>query len=200
MKHRLPILLALLLTTFAVRTIAAAPPNIVLIISDDQHWRDYSFMGHEHVRTPNIDRLAAESLTFTRGYVPSSLCCPSLASIITGLYPHQHKITSNDPPMPPGMEGSEHRQSDEYKAGREVMNRHLEAVSTLPRALAKADYASLQTGKWWQGNFRRGGFTHGMTSGERHGDAGIAIGRRTMQPIYSFIAEARRAEKPFFVW
>src|SRR5689334_25320374 len=77
-------------------------PNIVLIISDDQHWRDYSFMGHEHIRTPNIDRLASQSLVFTHGYVPSSLCCPSLASIITGLYPHQHLITSNDPPLPPG--------------------------------------------------------------------------------------------------
>src|SRR5690242_12819612 len=63
---------------------AKSPPNIVLIISDDQHWRDYSFMGHEHIRTPNIDRLANQSLVFTHGYVPSSLCCPSLASIITG--------------------------------------------------------------------------------------------------------------------
>src|SRR5690349_14006609 len=63
-----------------------APPNIVLVISDDHHWRDYSFMGHEHVRTPNLDRLATESLVFMHGYVPSSLCCPSLASIVTGLY------------------------------------------------------------------------------------------------------------------
>jgi uncharacterized sulfatase len=59
---------------------------------------------------------------------------------------------------------------------------------------------SLQTGKWWQGNFRRGGFTHGMTRGERHGDDGIEIGRKTMQPIYDFIAEARRDRRPFFVW
>jgi hypothetical protein len=58
---------------------AKSPPNVVLIISDDHHWADYSFMKHPHIRTPNIDRLAAESLTFTRGYVPSSLCSPSLA-------------------------------------------------------------------------------------------------------------------------
>ena len=82
---------------------AAEPPNVVLIISDDQAWTDYCFMGHPHVRTPHLDRLARESLTFRRGYVPSSLCCPSLASIITGLYPHQHRVTSNDPPLPPGM-------------------------------------------------------------------------------------------------
>src|SRR4051812_19141786 len=66
---------------------AQSLPNILLIISDDQAWTDYSFMGHPHIRTPNIDRLSAESLVFAHGYVPSSLCCPSLASIITGLYP-----------------------------------------------------------------------------------------------------------------
>jgi uncharacterized sulfatase len=175
-------------------------PNIVLIISDDHAWTDYSFMGHPHIRTPNIDRLAAESLTFSRGYVPSSLCCPSLASIITGLYPHQHRITSNDPPMPAGMTGREFWKSTEYRQGREVMNRQLEAVPTLPRLLAAVNYLSLQTGKWWQGNYRRGGFTHGMTEGERHGDAGTQIGRKTMQPIFNFIAEARRDERPFFVW
>src|SRR5436190_15589357 len=81
----------------------SSPPNIVLIISDDQAWTDFSFMGHPHVQTPHLDRLANESLTFTHGYVPSSLCCPSLASIITGLYPHQHKITGNDPIAPKGM-------------------------------------------------------------------------------------------------
>ena len=78
------------------------PPNVVLIIGDDMAWTDYSFMGHPHVHTPNLDRLAAEGLTFRRGYVPSSLCSPSLASILTGLYAHQHRFTSNDPPLPTG--------------------------------------------------------------------------------------------------
>ena len=80
------------------------------------------------------------------------------------------------------------------------MNRFLEAVPTLPRLLGEQGYTSLQTGKWWQGDFRRGGFTQGMTHGERHGDDGLDIGRKTMQPIYDFIAEAKRAEKPFLVW
>jgi arylsulfatase A-like enzyme len=178
----------------------ASPPNIVLIISDDQAWTDFSFMGHPHIQTPNLDRLSRESRTFARGYVPSSLCCPSLASIITGLYPHQHKITSNDPIAPKGMKPGEFRKSPAFQDGREIMNRHLEAVPTLPRLLAKAGYVSLQTGKWWQGNYNRGGFTHGMSKGERHGDVGLTIGRQTMQPIYDFIATARRDEKPFFVW
>ena len=59
----------------------AAGPNVVLIISDDQAWTDYGFLGHEQIQTPNIDRLARQSLTFTRGYVPDSLCRPSLATI-----------------------------------------------------------------------------------------------------------------------
>jgi arylsulfatase A-like enzyme len=75
-----------------------------MIISDDHAWTDYSFMGHPQIRTPNLDRLAAQSLTFRRGYVPSSLCSPSLASILTGLYPHQHRVTSNDPPLPASKE------------------------------------------------------------------------------------------------
>jgi uncharacterized sulfatase len=98
------------------------------------------------------------------------------------------------------MAGREYWRTTEYRKGREVMNRQLEAVPTLPRLLAAANYVSLQTGKWWQGNYSRGGFTHGMTGGERHGDAGTQIGRKTMQPIFDFIAAARRDKRPFFVW
>src|SRR5438105_2331870 len=155
---------------------AAERPNIVMIISDDHAWTDYSFMGHPQLNTPHLDALARQSLAFTHGYVPSSLCCPSLASIISGLYPHQHKVTSNDPIAPRGMKPGEFRQSAAFQEGREIMNRHLEAVPTLPRLLAEAGYISLQTGKWWQGDFSRGGFTEGMTKGERHGDVGLDIG------------------------
>ena len=78
---------------------ADTPPNVVLIISDDQGWKDYSFMGHPTIQTPHLDKLAAESLVYTRGYVPDSLCRPSLASILTGHYPHRHRITGNDPSL-----------------------------------------------------------------------------------------------------
>jgi uncharacterized sulfatase len=178
----------------------ARPPNVLLIISDDHAWTDYGFMGHPQIRTPRLDRLAAESLTFTRGYVPSSLCSPSLASIITGRYPHQHRITSNDPPMPPGVRRADPEGAAAFREGREVMNRHMEAVPTLPRLLAQRGYLSLQTGKWWQGDYRRGGFTHGMTRGERHGDDGLKIGRESMEPVHDFVAEARKQDRPFFIW
>ena len=179
---------------------ADAPPNVVMIISDDQAWTDYGFMGHPSIQTPNLDKLARESLTFRRGYVPSSLCCPSLASIITGRFPHQHKVTSNDPPIPHGMQKADFNKSSAFLEGREVMNRYMEAVPTLPRLLSNQGYLCLQTGKWWQGHFSRGGFTHGMTKGGRHGDDGLEIGRKTMQPIHDIMATAKAESKPFFVW
>ena len=188
------------------------PPNIVMIISDDHGWTDYGFMGHPTVKTPRLDKLATESLVFRRGYVPSPLCCPSLASMITGLYPHQHKVTCNDPPgsdaprgkgpkagTPEAKKAAEERKKA-FAEGREVMSRHIESVDTLPRLLGKLGYASLQTGKWWQGHFSRGGFTHGMTQGQRHGDQGLDIGRKTMKPILDFIDQAQKDDKPFFVW
>jgi arylsulfatase A-like enzyme len=182
----------------AVALLGAAPPNVVLIISDDHHWGDYGFMGHPEVKTPHLDKMASESLLFTRGYVPSSLCCPSLASIISGLYPHQNFITSNDPPA---VNGQKLKQNDPaFKAGRERFNQHMDKLATLPRILGKNGYVSFQTGKWWQGDFTRGGFTHGMTKGTRHGDEGLKIGRETMQPMYDFMKQAVSDQKPFMLW
>ena len=175
----------------------AAPPNIVVIVSDDQGSDDYGFRGHPHIRTPHLDRLAAESLTFDRGWVPTSVCCPSLATIITGLYPHQTKVTSNDPPPEPGAtstaRGSSQGMTDRWNA-------LLDDLPTLPRLLANAGYLSFQTGKWWHGDYTRGGFTHGMTKGTRHGDAGLDIGRKGLKPIEEFVGMARREQKPFFAW
>src|SRR5882724_13584362 len=96
-------LASLTLTLALTLPLHAAPPNEVMIVGDDQGWTDYGFMGHEHIKTPHLDKLASEGLVFKRGYVPSSLCRASLATMITGLYPHQHKMTSNDPPIPKGL-------------------------------------------------------------------------------------------------
>ena len=178
----------------------SAPKNVVLIISDDQHWRDYGFMGHEHLRTPHLDRLARESLVYRCGHVPSSLCCPSLASIITGRLPHEHRIVGNDPPADPRIPRTGPEGRVAFTAGREAMNRHLEEWPLLPRLLADRGYESLQTGKWWQGDFARGGFTQGMSKGQRHGDEGLTIGRQSLEPVYDFIGRCRNDDRPFFVW
>lgn len=163
-------------------------PNIVMIISDDQAWTDYGFMGHPEIKTPHLDRLASEGALFTRGYVPGSLCRCSLASMITGLYPHQNGITSNDPPK--GVD-------------RHGMLKFIREAQTLPKMLAAKGYVSLQTGKWWEGNYELGGFTHGMTHGDparggRHGDEGLKIGREGMEPVRKFLDE--NSANPFFLW
>jgi arylsulfatase A-like enzyme len=179
-------------------------PNVVLIISDDQGWADYGFMGHPRIRTPNLDRLASESVTFTRGYVAAPVCCPSLASMVTGLHPHQHRMTCNPQSVTsPSPCGSPKPGAAAQLQGRERMIAPIDAVPTLPRLLGELGYLSLQTGKWWAGHYRRGGFTHGMTHGDPRrggwfGDAGLCIGRDTMQPIYDFLEEA--GSQRFFLW
>ncbi len=183
----------------------ADPPNVVLIISDDHGWADYSFMGHPQVRTPNIDRLAAEGLTFRHGHVPSSLCRASLASIINGLHAHQHRITSNDPALPKGKTGAEANRDPGYLARRQEIAAFIGKVATLPRLLGEAGYVSHQSGKWWEGHHSRGGFTEGMTHGDperggRHGDLGLRIGRQGVKEVTDFIDAAAGKKKPFFVW
>jgi arylsulfatase A-like enzyme len=73
-------------------------------------------------------------------------------------------------------------------------------VPTVPRLLRDAGYLSLQTGKFWEGHFSNAGFTDGMTVKGRHGDDGLVIGRKTMQPVYDFIDRSVAGKKPFFVW
>ena len=109
---------------------------MVLIIADDMGYRDFGFMGHRQIQTPRLDRLARESLTFRRGYVTSSLCSPSLASILSGRYPHQHKITSNDPPLPHGVTAAAVRSSIRASwLRRREMIRNFDEMPTLPRML-----------------------------------------------------------------
>ena len=65
-------------------------PNIILFISDDHGWSDSGAYGDSYIRTPNIDRLAKESMRFTHGFAASPLCSPSRCVIETGLMPHRN--------------------------------------------------------------------------------------------------------------
>ncbi len=184
---------------------AATPPNIVLIISDDHGWQDYGFMGHPQIKTPHLDQLARQSLTFKRGYVPTALCSPSLTTLLTGRYPHEHLITYNDPTAPPGGKVGKWREHPQYVAQWDEMRSFISKAPTLPRLLQQRGYLSLQTGKWWLGDYSNGGFTDGMSHGDktrggRHGDDGLDIGRKTMQPVFDFISKAQQQQKPFMVW
>ena len=185
----------------------AKRPNVVMIISDDQTFTDFGFMGNTKVQTPHLDRLASQSARFVNGYVPTSVCSPSLATLLTGLYPHQHKIHFNHPP--PGNSAF-NRMTDraEYERIRSRSFALIRNQWTLPRALAEEGYRCLQTGKYWEGHYTNAGFTDGMTrfqpvpgqdfGGNRtfasgkiaahgNGDWGLKIGRETMQPIEDFV-------------
>jgi uncharacterized sulfatase len=175
-------------------------PNIVFILSDDQSWTDYSFMGDENIETPRIDQFAKESLTFTQSYVPTPLCSPSLATIITGLYPKDHGILGNDKVYERGnIRGKE--RAEAYKP----VITAFEKQTTLPEMLKEKGYLSFQTGKWWHGNHKIGGFDYGMTHGDperggRHGDFGLQIGRKGLDTINSYVDLALKEKKPFFLW
>jgi len=211
MKRKTIIILACLLIGFSCspgneqRKAENQKPNIVLIISDDQGWNDYSFMGHEHIETPAIDQLAAEGLTFTYGYTAAPLCCPALASIATGLFPHQHGVFGNDPVF--DFEGQ--RYSEEWTIARmEHFQKYIdsfEELDTIADVLGENGYSSLQTGKWWMGNYSNGGFDQGMTHGDpsrtgRHGDEGLKIAREGMDVIFDYIDSVSNDNKPFFIW
>lgn len=219
---RLLIAALLLFPITATRGSSKPAPNIVYIVADDQSWTDFGFMGNPRVHTPNIDELAGKSARFVNGYLPSSVCRPSLVTLLTGLFPHQHGVFFNH--GPPGNSGYNRMTSpDEYRRVRSREFELIRKVQTLPGILAdQRGYRSFQTGKFWEGHWRNGGFSDGMTtftapppsqtfggtrvlaSGERvahgNGDAGLAIGRLTMEPIKTFIADSEREGTPWMIW
>ncbi|MEM1295870.1 MAG: sulfatase-like hydrolase/transferase [Verrucomicrobiota bacterium] len=198
---------------------ADAPPNIVYLISDDQTFSDFGFMGHPEVLTPNLDRLSRKSAVYKNGYVPSSVCRPSLVTLLTGLYPHQHSVHFNHPP--PGfskLTKDPKMTKSRYDELREAGANLITVQPSLPRILAQNGYRCFQTGKYWEGHWRNARFTEGMTlnkaSSAKHGnktlpngevvahgngDAGLAIGRETMKPIFRFLDQCGTSQ-PFFLW
>ena len=66
---------------------AAQPPNIIIIMADDLGYGDLGCYGHPSIRTPNLDRMAAEGLRFTDFYSGAPLCTPSRAALMTGRLP-----------------------------------------------------------------------------------------------------------------
>lgn len=202
MKSLVKSLAAVLFVGVMLHAAEAKPPNVVLILSDDHSYTDYSFMGHPHIETPHLDQLASESALFKRGYVPTALCRPALMTLATGLYSHQNKITGNDPAGTP--ENAAHADKA-GKSARELLISNVDRIGTVAKWIGEKGYVSHQSGKWWEGSYQRGGFTEGMTrgypdKGGRHGDDGLKIGRQGMEPIFDFIDRSVEGEKPFFVW
>jgi N-acetylglucosamine-6-sulfatase len=113
----------LLLLSFAR---AADRPNVLFILCDDLRPDALGCFGSKHVKTPNIDRLAAEGVLFKNTFCTTSLCSPSRASILSGVYAHTHGVTNN---------------FTEYPA----------QMASFPQTLHEAGYATAYIGKYHMG-------------------------------------------------
>ena len=116
----------------------ARPRNVVFILSDDHRYDAMSFMDHQFAQTPAMDRMAAEGAHLANAFVTTSLCSPSRASILTGLYTFRHRVIDNNRLVPEG-------------------------TIFFPQYLQKAGYATAYIGKWHMGGATdapRPGFDH----------------------------------------
>jgi arylsulfatase A-like enzyme len=115
---------------------AAKPPNIVIILADDLGYGDLGCYGHPSIRTPNLDRMAAEGMRFTDFYVTANVCTPSRAGLLTGRWP----IRS-------GMAGTTNSVLMRYSKGGLPTNE-----ITIAAALKTKGYATACIGKWHLGH------------------------------------------------
>ena len=74
---------------------AAGRLNVLFLMTDEHHYRALSLAGCPYIQTPNLDRIGREGAWFTNATCVTPYCSPSRASLITGLYPHKHRILTN---------------------------------------------------------------------------------------------------------
>lgn len=142
MKNRYFIITLLALSLCFIETQAKKNqrPNIIVILSDDMGYSDLGCFGGD-VQTPNLDALANDGLRLTQFY-NAARCCPTRASLMTGLYPHQTGIGHmTNPPKE-----SYHNYGFEQYAG-DINDKSI----TIAQVLKSAGYTTLMTGKWHLG-------------------------------------------------
>ena len=154
MKH------SLLFFILVLPLCAERPPNILMILADDMGYGDLGCMGSTTIKTPHIDALAERGILCTQGYVPSSVCSPSRAGILTGRDPRRF-----------GYEGNLNKVGDQYPTRHELQGLPVSEHS-LGDHLRMAGYATALVGKWHLGKGEsfhpnKRGFDHfwGMLNG-----------------------------------
>ncbi len=193
-------------------------PNILVILADDYGWKDAGFMGSDIYETPNLDKLASRSVVFTNGYAACSVSSPSRGSLLTGLYPTNHGITTwiGDPC------------GEDWRAkGRH--NRMLPAdyrweldpsFTTIPEVLKSYGYNTFMAGKWhlgdtvnpedqgfdinvggWgAGNPKGGYFSPYANPALEDGPTGENLSERLGEETAKFIEQNQDSGKPFFAY
>ncbi len=124
-------------------------PNILLITSDQQHWRLLGCQNPE-VRTPHLDRLAREGTLFERAYCPNPTCTPTRASIITGLYPSQHGAYSLGTKLPEHVPTVGRDFSRNGYATDLIGKAHFQGLASTPEHPSLEAYPTLQDLAFWR--------------------------------------------------
>ncbi|MCH2388209.1 MAG: sulfatase-like hydrolase/transferase [Opitutales bacterium] len=171
--------------------LSADRPNILFIFADDWGWGDLSCHGHPYVKTPNIDRLAAEGTDFHRFSVASGVCSPSRTAVMTGHFPARYNIDGHFAWVP-------------SNAKRNMPDWLDPKVPLLSRMLKDSGYATAHYGKWHLANnmipdsplpIEYGYDEYGAfnCAGEQ-----IPVHEDSEQTV-AFIEKSQRAGKPFFI-
>ena len=156
---------------------AADRPSFVVFIADDVSWNDLGAYGNRAARTPNIDRLAAEGLTFTNAFLTASSCSPSRASIMTGRYPHNT-----------GEASELHRPWAAH-------------LPTFPELLAAAGYYTAQAGKYHMSQHEQAdGSTRLSRAFEREEKETRVPGNSGGHGHWMSVTRERPRDRPFLLW
>ncbi len=137
------VLLAMAIVAGSTSTVPADQkrPNVVFILTDDQRADQLGCQGHPFLKTPHLDRIAAEGARFANMFVTTSLCSPSRASFLSGLYAHSHGVVNNFTDYPKDL-------------------------ASFPRRLQQSGYETAYIGKWHMGeqsDEKRPGFDYWIT-------------------------------------
>ncbi|MDE0865873.1 MAG: sulfatase [Rubripirellula sp.] len=171
------------------------PRNVVFVLTDDHRFDAMGFMGHPFLETPHLDSLASNGVHLKNAFVTTSLCSPSRASILTGLYTHKHRVIDNNRLVPEG-------------------------TLFFPQYLQQAGYSTGFIGKWHMGGAHddpRPGFDHWVSfkgqgsyfspgprytlnvNGDRVKQKGYITDELTDYAV-DWLKTQQNAEQPFFLY
>ena len=173
----------------------AKPRNVVFILSDDHRYDAMSFMGHPIAETPHLDAMAAGGVHVKNALVTTSLCSPSRASILTGLYTFRHRVIDNQRQVPKGtLFFPQYLQKAGYKTGF-VGKWHMGSDSDDPRP--GFDYWVSFKG---QGHYRPPGDNYTINvNGKRVKQQGHNTPLMTKYAI-DFLQQQKDSDRPFFLY